>query len=343
MNIPGYLFWNIVRINPTLNRVWMWTKTNTPLPTFLNILNPYPTGIEIEVTTRCGLRCIMCEHTYWNEPKRDMSYEQFVGIIEQFPNLRWIGLTGIGEGSLHKDFNRMLGYLKERGILIDFFNTLNFVSKKDLKYWMSLPVNRLDVSIDAATEDTYEKVRVGGTYQRVIDNIAYLFECKGTTTVGFHYIIGKYNIGEVLQFIDLINALRQGKKTHIRYTRILHKFREVESSYIEIPKELQKKVEKKGQEVGIEISWNADVPATKPPVKRCLEFFEPFIFVTGHVIPCCAGNEANGREYQKETALGNILETPFPKIWAGKEYSELRKQIRKGRVPIPCSGCPLYR
>ena len=66
--------------------------------------------MEIEVTTRCNLKCIICEHTYWDEPNRDMSFEQFKGIVDQFPKLKWIGLTGIGESFINKDFMKMLRY-----------------------------------------------------------------------------------------------------------------------------------------------------------------------------------------------------------------------------------------
>ena len=111
---------------------------------------------------------------------------------------------------------------------------------------------------------------------------------------------------------------------------------------MEIPDGLRRDVEEKGREKGIKIVWNANVPKRKPNISKCLEFFEPFIFVTGDVIPCCAGNEANGREYQKKTSLGNIFEKPFKEIWAGERYRQLRVMIRKGKLPSPCVNCPIY-
>lgn len=343
MNIPAYLFWNVVRTNPVLNKGWMWAKQNTPLPTLLNRLAPYPTGIEIEVTTKCGLKCIMCEHTYWDEPARDMTWEQFTSIIDQFPNLRWIGLTGIGEGSLHKDWNQMLMLLTGRGIQVEFFDTLNFVNEEDLKLWMKLGISLLWVSIDAATKETYEKVRPGGDWVRVIRNIETLFRLKDERSkVWFHYIVNKYNIDEMLRFVDMVDVLRNGWDTTIQFTRILQGFKEIEDLYVEIPKKLRKEIEDRRIDKKVKIIWNADVPEKKPPMKRCLEFFEPFIFVTGHVIPCCAGNEANRRDFQKETALGNIFEQSFEEIWNGERYTQLRKMLRQGKIPPPCTKCPIY-
>ena len=344
MNTLGYLFWNVVRPNPTLDKIWMWSKQNTPLPTLLNLLHPYPTGIEMEITTKCGLKCIMCEHTYWKEPARDMTFEQFTSIIDQFPNLRWIGLTGIGEGSLHKDWNRMLWYLDQKDIQIEFFDTLNFVDEEDLKVWTDLGIWLLWLSIDATTKSMYEKVRVGGDYWKVIRNAQKLFELKDKrTTIWFHYIVNKHNIDEMLQFVDLVDNLRQGWDTTIQFTRILHGFKEIEDLYVELPKELRQEVEERGKGKGIGVVWNADVPEKKPSMKKCLEFFEPFIFASGHVIPCCAGNEANRRDFQKDTALGNIHETPFKEIWNGERYVQLRRMLREGKIPPPCVKCPIYK
>ncbi len=69
----------------------------------------------------------------------------------------------------------------------------------------------------------------------------------------------------------------------------------------------------------------------------------PFIFVTGHVIPCCAENEANAREFQKKTSMGNVFKQSFREIWYGEKYRSLRKMLREGKVPPPCVNCPIYR
>jgi hypothetical protein len=67
-------------------------------------LGPYPKQLEVEVTTACNLRCTICEHTYWTEKPRHMTFEQFKHVVDQFPGLRWIGMTGIGSGFLNPDY-----------------------------------------------------------------------------------------------------------------------------------------------------------------------------------------------------------------------------------------------
>jgi radical SAM protein with 4Fe4S-binding SPASM domain len=69
----------------------------------------------------------------------------------------------------------------------------------------------------------------------------------------------------------------------------------------------------------------------------------PFIFVDGTVIPCCAGNEANNRPWQRRFALGNVFQEGFRTIWDGPRYRELRERIWRGQVPDACRQCSVYQ
>jgi len=68
---------------------------------------PYPERIELEVSTQCSLRCLKCEHTYWNEEQKMMTMEQFEHILNQFPTLKAISLSGIGHGMERRDLVRL--------------------------------------------------------------------------------------------------------------------------------------------------------------------------------------------------------------------------------------------
>lgn len=304
----------------------------------------YPPCIEIEVTTRCNMKCIMCEHTYWNEKGRDMSFEEFKGIVDQFPKLKWIGLTGIGESFLNKDFLKMLRYVKSKSIFVELYDTFYFVDEKIARELVEMGVDRIDMSIDAATNETYEKIRIGSNFERVINNFKTLVRLKKEMNahfpeLGFHYIVLKSNVNEIPQFIELANSLGAGENIKIFFSRTLHEFEEIKDKAMDIPEEIIRAAEKKARELGIRVAWNKDVPKIKPPISQCTVWIMPFIFVTGHVIPCCAGNEANLREFQKKYSLGNVFEKSFKGIWHSEKYTRLRRMIHEGRVPIQCKNC----
>lgn len=326
---------------------WGWIRNHPNLIKPLNWIAPYPAYIEIEVTTKCNLRCIMCEHTYWNEANRDMTFEEFRGIVDQFPGLKWIGLTGIGESFLNKDFMEMLRYVKAKNIIVELYDTFYFIDEKVAEALIDLQVDNIFASIDAATKETYEKIRVGSNFERVINNVQNLFQLKmkkkaSYPKIAFHYIVNKHNIHEVSQYFDLVHSIAQGERTKIQFTRLLHEFPEVNDLFLEIPEDIIREVEEKSRKFGISLGWNLDVPKVKPPMSSCIEWTMPFIFATGDVIPCCSGNEAGHRDFQKETAMGNVFERDFRKIWRGDKYKTLRSMLRKKKAPPPCKNCCLY-
>ena len=324
-----------------------WVTRKDIVIKLLQKFESYPSYIEIEVTTRCNLKCTICEHTYWNEPGRDMTFEEFKGIVDQFPRLKWIGLTGIGESFINKDFMRMLRYVKSKNVYVELYDTFFFIDREVAQGLIDMKLDMLFASVDAATEETYEKIRVGSNFEKVINNVRALFELKRLNNtaypqIAFHYIVNKDNLADIPQYIDLVQSIAQGQPVTIQFTRMLHEFDEVKGLFAEVPQDIIDEVDNKAKLYGIDVRWNEDVPEVKPPIDKCIEWTMPFIFVTGHVIPCCSGNEAGHREFQKRTAMGNVFEQSIREIWNGEKYKALRRMIRKGEVPLPCRNCCLY-
>lgn len=325
----------------------LWSTKDKELINLIFELRPYPRYIEVEVTTRCNLKCNMCEHTYWNEVNKDMTFDEFKYIIDQFPDLEWIGLTGIGESFLNKDFMKMLKYVKEKNIYVELYDSFYFMNEDTVRELVELGVDRIFASIDAATKSTYEKIRVGSNWEKVMGNVKALDKWKKKMhtvfpELCFHYIITKDNIHEVTDYLELLNQLKIDV-SFVQFARMLHKYPETENLYIDVPKEVQENILKKGEEVGIRVQWNLNLPEDKPYFTECVAWTMPFIFVDGTVIPCCCINEQNDREWQRKNRLGNISEEPFRDIWYGEKYKELIDGIQNDRLPEVCSRCPIFK
>ena len=69
--------------------------------------------LQIELTTSCNLKCIMCEHSFWSEKAYSMKLENFKKIIDYLPNLIQVDITGIGETLLYNYFIEAIEYLHE--------------------------------------------------------------------------------------------------------------------------------------------------------------------------------------------------------------------------------------
>ena len=310
-----------------------------------------PDEIEIEVTTRCHLKCRMCEHSYWQEPGIDMTFAQFKGILDQLPTLRWIGLTGIGESFLNPDWLKMLHYVKARGACIELYDNYCLIEGEAAREMVSLGIDRIFASLDAASKPVYEALRVGSNFERVIANVEALARLKrGSHSlkpgIPLHFILNKANIHEMSDFFRLARDLAPGvagpHDAAVQLTRMLHPFPEAADLYCELPEGFREWAEADAKKFGVALWWNLDTRAPRPPMRECAEHRQPFVFATGHVIPCCAANEANGRERQKATAMGNAFEEPLAAIWNGPGYRRLRQMLKANQVPEQCQHCCLY-
>lgn len=334
----------------TCNYIHLYLFYGTTNPFFIKLihwLQSYPSYLEVEVTTRCPLKCIMCEHTYWKEPNRDMTFGEFKGIVDQFPKLKWIGLTGIGESFVNKDFMKMLRYVKSKNIYVELYDNFFLADKKAAQELVNMGIDKIFFSFDAATKETYEKIRVGSDFDKVVNNVKNLMQYKKEKNkyfpeVDFHYIINKLNIHEIPQYIELVHSVCEGERAVIRFTRMLHEFKDVADLFVQVPEDIIEAAERKAKDLGVVTIWNRDVPKEKPPMKDCTVWLMPFIFVTGHVIPCCSGNEAGCRDFQKATALGNVFEQSFKDIWEGERYKTLRRTLRQNKVPLACRDCSAF-
>lgn len=313
-------------------------------------LTPYPEAIEIETTTRCHLRCIMCEHTYWKEPPRDMSLEEFKRIIGQFPRLKWIGVTGIGSQFLNKDYMQMLEYLKKRNVYVEFFDSFDLVNKEIASSLVNLKIDKIWFSCDAATKETYEKIRIGTNFDKVTENVRYFLQLKKEKKallpeLWFHYIINNINFTEMPLYVEMAAQLMKGipNAAVLIFFSSVMEFKEViPLKAWEIPCAIRADVHRIARKYGIYINWNENIERKQPPC-RCTKWTEPFILVTGHIQPCCVLNEANERNFQKESAFMNLLRGDFREFWRSQKFRYFLATLKSNEFPLVCKNCKVYK
>jgi len=313
-------------------------------------LGPYPRQLEIEVTTACNLRCVICEHSYWTEEPRHMSFDQFKAIVDQFPGLRWIGMTGIGSGFLNPDYMKMLRFLKERRrCFVEFFDHFYLLDESLSSDLVGMGINKIWVSLESASRETYNRIRVGSDFDRVIKNIRSMLQVKAALRspipeLWFHFIINRHNVDEMEDYVDLVADLaaeERGLSAPIIYWTNLLPFDEVEHLVSRPTEERMIDIEKKCRDRGIFSVVNENVACNKP-MSSCAKWNEPFVLVTGHIQPCCALNEANDRPYQEEHAFANVLETDFRKWWHSRRKTEFVRNLRSGIVNSVCKNCHIF-
>lgn len=317
----------------------------------LLLSNPmsYPSFIQLEPTTGCNLKCEMCEHSYWSQINRQMSYKEFVHIIEQFPFLDSINLTGIGESLLNKDFLEMVGYLKKKKVRVFFNTNATLLNEKVSKKLVESGLDEIHISFDAATPETYNKIRKGADFHKVINNIKKLVETKKRMNKDLPKIrivcmMMKNNFYELPKLVELAKELGVDDISFFEITT----FDKIKSMAIKgIDKKqafsIFKRIEENAKERNIktEICSNS-LLGTK--YGCILPWITCFITCEGYVMPCCQVTQKNDRDKMIERfSFGNLLEDDFRNIWKSKKYKNFRKSLKTGNLPSICKECPYYQ
>jgi len=321
--------------------------------------SPFLWDLEMEVTTRCYLKCIHCEHTYWENKSylnQDLKFETFKKVIDEVPNLHWINLTGEGSCVLNPDFNKMVEYVKSKGIYLDFSHDFVKLPDETALHWVKCGVDRIYWSLDGITKETYEKIRVGANFYDVIGNIQKLLNFKRNLSsclpeICFRFAFFKDNIQEVEYLPRFLSSLvgydekRYGDEPSINIVALLE-FEETKGWECEIPNAIIRKVGEDARRYGFKVYWShlTHIEEDKPPLDYCTFWSEPYIMITGHVVPCCAVLMSNNRRELEELSFGNINEKPLREIWFSENYKDFRKQVvDKGRsCPKICRGCRVF-
>jgi len=313
-------------------------------------LAPYPRYIEMEVITVCNRKCILCEHTYWNEENRHLSFEEFKHIVDQFPKLKWTNLTGEGSAFLNRDYIKMIRYLKEKDIPVYLVDHLDSIDKETARELVEIGVDGIYVSIDGATKETYEKIKVGCNFDRMVQNLNYFLELKKEMkspipVFCFRLVVNTLNVHEMPQFIELVSSFGNrellGAGSYVDFAGLLD-FPEIKHLKVDnVPQEILKATIAKMREHDVHVVFAHTEVQKLPPLESCLCWMEPYIMMRGYVVPCCSVLMSNRREWLREHSLGNVFDKPFNDIWYSERYKAFRKLINRpqGKVPLLCLGC----
>ncbi len=319
--------------------------------------SPFLWDLEVEVTTSCYLRCIHCEHTYWKDKtylNQNLKLGTFVKLLEGIPNLKWINITGEGTAVLNPDFFEMVHYIKSKGIYLDFSHDFFRLTHEQMLNLIKWGVDRIYWSIDGVTKETYEKIRVGSNFEQVCKNVGDLIKEKKflkspLPEVCFRFAFFKDNINEVEYIPDFLASIASardfGDEPSINIVALLE-FQDTKGWEVEISTEVVERTNKRAKKLGFKIYWShvTHIESEKPPLDYCTFWSEPYIMITGDVVPCCAVLMSNNRDQLEELSFGNINQHSLKEIWNTRRYREFRKTVvdSKRGCPKVCEGCRVF-
>lgn len=204
-----------------------YTKMDHPYPKNKIIYNEYPYFLEIDLpNTHCNVgagipdadknpACIMCERAApWFRPEEDHLFDVLSKIKHIVPNLQQIHVQGLAEPFyIRKDsymlFDVMdyLDFDKYKDKVTISVTTNATIFKKNIRqeYLERAPHSITNISLDAATPETYKNIRILDCFNNVLENL-YAFSEERVRKRQFlriHNNINTMNIHEVKEMVKI--------------------------------------------------------------------------------------------------------------------------------------------
>jgi radical SAM protein with 4Fe4S-binding SPASM domain len=144
-----------------------------------HVLGTYPKLIGIELTNHCDLECIMCPQPDQTRNLGLMDMDLFKKIIDQVRgHSEFIYLHGLGESLLHPKFFEMAEYANKAGLKTHLSTNLTFLNEERNERLAKSDIDFIVLSLDGATKETYESIRIGGDFEKSINHIKHLLKLK---------------------------------------------------------------------------------------------------------------------------------------------------------------------
>ena len=318
-----------------------------------------PRSLYLETTNRCDSKCQTCIRTFQSlEPPADLTLAQVKAIAGQFPVLERVVLHGIGEPLLNAEIFEIVEYLKTRASTVLFNSDAISLTARRARRLIESGLDEYRVSLDAATRQTYRRLRGVDQFDRVVANVRRLVELareldRSLPRVSLWFTASRANLDELLAFVRLAADLRVDE---VYVQRLVFNGLGLATAENALhgrlhrqEQELLDQAEGLAQTLGLALrasglttplaSFNGGAPSPRPWAGCQRPWTLSYVTANGSVLPCCISPWV-ARDYQA-LILGNALAEPFADIWNGERYRRFRINFESASPPDPCRGCGL--
>ena len=186
--------------------------------------------VYLEPTNRCNLDCRTCMRNTWDEPLGAMSEETFARIVDGLGSIGTrptVMLAGIGEPTSHPHIVDMVQRIETLGCTVEMTTNGTMLNEKLSRQLIAAGLDVLWVSLDGATPESYEDVRLGALLPKVIENIHSFRASRRTWSyrpkpeIGIAFVAMHRNINDLPKVIALgrsVGATRFSVSNVLPYT-----------------------------------------------------------------------------------------------------------------------------
>jgi radical SAM protein with 4Fe4S-binding SPASM domain len=307
-------------------------------------------NVFMDQNNKCNLRCIMCgfsDPRVRSLPKYDMPFRVFEKIArEVFPRAKYLALSCLTEPLMTRDFSRRLDLLKTYPVpFTEIVTNGTLLTKKIAEKLIEVPVTRIAISIDSAVPETYESIRIGARFKKLMHNIRMLADMKEERKsempeLRINHVISKVNMDEFRTFLDFVESIHAQAidvRTVIPFKNARYQDSGDSAFYngvAVIKEELQGWSLKTGiEDVGY-LRYQAETVNLDDGSGEVMTCRRPWdsvaIHANGDVVPCMSW---------ARQPIGNIAEQHFSDLWDGPAYNAIRAEFEEKKPGVDCRHC----
>ncbi|MCK6446437.1 MAG: radical SAM protein [Planctomycetes bacterium] len=337
-----------------------------------------PTQVYLQIASACNLACTMCSEANRPEDARfgrglvSFSPELFERLERDvFPWSSELILGVGGEPTYSPNFVDYVRRAARANQRIRLVTNGTYLEREAVAAAIAEHVAEVRVSIDAASERTYEAIRVGSRWKRLCAGLERLSELRRsapfgrTSRVAFCFVLMRSNVDELPAFVEL--AARFGaERVHAQHV-IAMTDASVGESLLAEPERYDAAwalARRRAHELGVAleapqpfgggpnaIPRDARTPESADEVAAHAAGLDPAL--AGFAVPCRSPNQAivvlyDGRVFacchplaHEKMQLGDLRRQSFEAIWNGPSARFLRAGMKTGDAPWLCRTCSI--
>ena len=288
-----------------------------------------PFTVSIEPTTACNLRCPECPSGLrsFSRETGNLKKDFFRNTIDSIhQRLMYLIFYFQGEPYINPDFLEMVSYAHQNGVYTITSTNGHFLNDKNAKKTIESGLDRLIISVDGTTQETYENYRKEGNLETVLEGARNIVKWKkemksATPHTVFQFLVTKPNehqIPEIFKLAKEIGIDEVKLKTAQVY--------EYENGNPLIPEQQKYSRYRLNKQGKFEVKHKL--------LNHCWKLWHSCVITwNGLIVPCCFDKDATHR-------LGNLHEQDLNTIFYNPNYQAFRSKIFEGRDKIDiCTNC----
>jgi MoaA/NifB/PqqE/SkfB family radical SAM enzyme len=334
-----------------------------PMPTRAARAVPRPRFVQIEPVGQCNLRCRMCPIAFRDDARRGrppalIDVATFERLLDGFPEAAELQLQGLGEPLMHPQFFDMVRYATARGIAVSTNSNLTLLTPRRARECVTSGLAALHASIDGASAATYQYIRRGANFAKMLRNLDRLVACRAalasnTPSVRIVMVAMRRNLGELPAIVALAAAHAidsvfvqhlchdYGERSLPPAYRSMRDFVAAETLLGEDPARVVEAfaaARAAATRLGVALRLPPlTAAAPRHPARGCdWPRRGAYLSWRGEAMPCCMVSTP------ERVNLGNMAQQGVEAVWNGLAYRSFRSALASPEPPEVCRGCALY-